>query len=148
MVPRGATSSGPEVEPCEVLTPLIFLADSARTYIVDVWKNGCLGGDTINVSFFPAPPPVNLGLDTMICFGDSILLDATTPGVSYLWNDNSTGSTLYADTTGNYSVTIEDNNTCKSTDDINVSLFTQPVVSLSVVPRNTICLNCCRWKKR
>ena len=41
------------------------------------------------------------------------MLDATAPGVSYLWNDNSTGSMLYADTVGNYSVVIEDNNTCK-----------------------------------
>ena len=120
-------------------TTQTIVANLAQTYMVTVWKNGCSGGDTINVSFFPQPPPVNLGLDTMICYGDSILLDATTPGVTYLWHDNSTGPVYYADTIGNYSVIIEDANTCKSADDINVSLFAEPVVSLSVVPSNKIC---------
>ena len=36
-------------------TTQTLLADSARIYIVDVWKNGCPGGDTINVSFFSCP---------------------------------------------------------------------------------------------
>jgi len=120
-------------------TTQTIVANTSQTYIVDVWKNGCIGGDTINVNFFPAPPLVDLGPDTMICYGDSILLNATTPGVTYIWHDNSTGPTYYADTIGNYSVIIEDANTCKNTDDINVSLFSTPLNSMSVVPRNTIC---------
>jgi len=114
-------------------------ADTAGNYIVTVTENGCSSQDSILISLFNAPPVVNLGNDTMICYGDNILLDATVPGVSYLWHDNSTGPTYVADTIGNYSVTIEDVNTCKSSDDINVSLFAQPTVSLSVLPGNTIC---------
>jgi hypothetical protein len=75
----------------------------------------------------------------MICYGDSIILDATAPGVTYLWNDNTTGATHVADTVGNYSVIIEDANTCKNTDNINVSLFSKPLISMNVIPRNTLC---------
>ena len=114
-------------------------ATTAGTYSVTVTENGCDDQDTIVVSFFPAAPALNLGNDTMICYGDSIMLDATAPGVTYVWHDNSTGPTYYADTVGNYSVVIEDGNTCKNTDDINVSLFSAPVISMSVVPRNTLC---------
>ena len=116
-----------------------LLADTARNYSVTVWKNGCSGMDNINVNFYPAPPTVNLGIDTMICYGDSIILDATAPGVTYLWHDNTTGPTHVADTVGNYSVIIEDGNTCKNTDDINVSLFSTPLISMNVIPRNTLC---------
>ena len=102
-------------------TTQTIVADSARTYIVDVWKNGCRGGDTINVNFFPAAPIVNLGNDTMICSGTSFVLDASVSGATYLWHDNSTAATYVADTIGNYSVTVTDVNTCNNTDDINVS---------------------------
>ncbi|HAW52804.1 MAG TPA: hypothetical protein DCX54_10840, partial [Flavobacteriales bacterium] len=120
-------------------TTQTIVASTAQTYMVTVWKNGCSGGDTINIGFFPAPPTVNLGNDTMICYGDSIILDATAPGVTYLWHDNTTGPTHVADTVGNYSVIIEDANTCKNTDDINVSLFSKPLISMNVIPRNTLC---------
>ncbi|HAW52803.1 MAG TPA: hypothetical protein DCX54_10835 [Flavobacteriales bacterium] len=120
-------------------TSRYLTASVAGTYSVTVTENGCDASDTINILFYPNPPSVNLGNDTMICLGDSLILDATAPGVTYLWYDNTTGPTHVADTAGNYSVIIEDANTCKNTDDINVSLFSTPVVSLSVVPRNTLC---------
>ncbi|HAW53314.1 MAG TPA: hypothetical protein DCX54_13460 [Flavobacteriales bacterium] len=120
-------------------TSRYLLADTARNYSVSVWKNGCGSMDNINVYFYPAPPTVNLGNDTMICYGDYITLDATAPGVTYLWHDNTTSATHIADTVGKYSVTIEDANTCKNYDEINVSLFSTPIISMSVVPRNTIC---------
>ena len=120
-------------------TTQTIVANTAQNYSVTVWKNGCSGTDNILISFFPAPPTVDLGNDTMICYGDSLILDATTPGVTYLWHDNTTGPTHVADTIGNYSVVIEDANTCKSTDNINISLFSKPLISMNVIPRNTLC---------
>jgi gliding motility-associated-like protein len=49
---------------------------------------------------------VDLGPDTVICTGGGLLLDATTPGASYRWNDGSTGATLYADLPGTYWVNV------------------------------------------
>ena len=120
-------------------TSQTIIASTAQNYMATVWKNGCASNDDINVYFFPAPPTVNLGPDTMICYGDSITLDATTAGVTYLWHDNSTAATYVVDTFGTYSVTIEDANTCKNSDEINVTLFSKPLISMNVIPRNTIC---------
>ena len=120
-------------------TTQTIVANTAQNYSVTVWKNGCSGTDNININFYPAPPTVNLGNDTTICYGDKITLNATAPGVTYLWQDNSTNATYVVDTSGNYSVTITDGNTCESTDNINISLFSTPIISLSVVPRNSIC---------
>ena len=120
-------------------TSRYLIASVPGTYSVNVTENGCDGQDTIVISFYPNPPVVNLGNDTMICPGDSIILDATAPGVTYLWYDNTTNSTHVADTPGVYSVIIEDINTCKNSDEITISNFSTPLISLSVVPRNTIC---------
>ena len=37
---------------------------------------------------------VYLGADAMICPGDTVVLNATTPNATYIWQDNSTGSTF------------------------------------------------------
>jgi PKD repeat protein len=41
-------------------------------------------------------PIVNLGSDTMLCLGDSILLDAGNPGCTYLWSTGETTQNIYA----------------------------------------------------
>ena len=50
---------------------------------------------------------------TSFCTGTSTTLTASS-GVSYLWSDNSTGSSLTVNTAGTYSVTITDANGCTS----------------------------------
>lgn len=115
------------------------IANTSMTYMVDVWKNGCMGGDTINVTLFPAPPSVNLGNDTTICYGDILTLNATASGVTYLWQDNSTSATYPADTAGLYFVSIEDVNSCKNTDTIEVKLYKDPSVTMFVSPSTTFC---------
>lgn len=72
---------------------------------------------------------INLGPDTTVCFGDSILLNATTPSATYLWSDNSTGPTLQANQSGVYwvevttgSCTVRDFITVTINPDFNVNL--------------------------
>ena len=49
-----------------------------------------------------------LGTDTMLCQGDSLLIDATTGNaISYLWQDGSTLPTLKVFTPGTYTVQIQ-----------------------------------------
>lgn len=109
------------------------------TYSVEVFKYGCEGGDTIIVSMHPAPPAVDLGPDTSICFGNSITLDATAPGVTYLWNDNSTAATKMVSSSGLFWVTIEDANGCKSYDTVAIGYIPEPTVSMTVSPGNVLC---------
>lgn len=96
-------------------------ADSAGIYYVSVVDpNQCSSSDSIQISFFTTQQ-VNLGNDTLICNGSTILLDA---GVyqNYLWNDNSTGSTLSVSSSGFYYVEVTDSNTCNSTDSIQITV--------------------------
>ncbi|MCB9169013.1 MAG: gliding motility-associated C-terminal domain-containing protein [Flavobacteriales bacterium] len=55
-----------------------------------------------DVSVEPLTLDLDLGPDTLLCSTDHLLLDATTPGATYLWNDGSTGPTLLADHPGTY----------------------------------------------
>jgi gliding motility-associated-like protein len=51
-------------------------------------------------------PTVYLGNDTILQDGSEILLDATYPGASYLWQDGTTDSTYLVKLEGSYSVTV------------------------------------------
>ncbi len=55
----------------------------------------------------PNPPQtVNIGVDTVICPGDSVILNAGNAGMTYLWSTGATTQTIVADTTGTFSVTV------------------------------------------
>jgi len=48
----------------------------------------------------------HIGADTSICEGDTLVLDASTENATYLWQDNSTDSTLTITQTGTYWVRV------------------------------------------
>ncbi|MBL4652448.1 MAG: hypothetical protein JKY53_06220 [Flavobacteriales bacterium] len=59
--------------------------------------NGCGDfRDSIHVSYIPLPS-VNLGSDTSVCYGDSLVLNAFFPNATYLWDMLSTDSIIYID---------------------------------------------------
>jgi len=75
------------------------------SYSVTVNGLHCTGQDTISVHFVP-PPVVNLGNDTTICPGTSLVLDAQNPGAGYLWSTGATTQTINVSTAGNYWVIV------------------------------------------
>ncbi|MDQ3191834.1 MAG: gliding motility-associated C-terminal domain-containing protein [Bacteroidota bacterium] len=69
---------------------------------------------TIEINPYPV---VSIGNDTLLCPGDIIILDATTPNASYAWN-NGTNSAFYnVASQGTYWVEVEVNG-CVTTDSI------------------------------
>jgi len=82
-------------------------------------SGGCTFYDTINVFMSPAGA-VNLGNDTALCLGQTIMLDAGTTG-PYLWSDGTTNSTLTITTNGQYWVEVG-TGMCKGLDTINVAV--------------------------
>ncbi len=112
--------------------------NTAGTYSVDVSLAHCTTSDTINIIVNPNPS-INLGIDTAFCDITSYLIDATTPNVTYLWQDGSMNSTFNATQTGNYSVTVTDNNGCEGSDDINLTFGQSPTSLLG--NDTTICEN-------
>ena len=88
--------------------------------------------DTANTSIYVYPNPlINLGLDTAICNGEMLLLDAGLEASwSYLWNNNSIYSSLNISEEGLYFVTVSDSNGCVNSDSINIELNPLPYLSL------------------
>ncbi|MEI7803670.1 MAG: hypothetical protein WCI97_13530, partial [Bacteroidota bacterium] len=107
-----------------------FNVTATGTYSVTVTVGNCTPlNDAIVVSYNTAPL-VNLGNDTSLCTGQSLLFDATLAGASYLWQNATVNATLNAISTGNYAVTITDINGCTNNDNINVTFNNPPVVNL------------------
>ena len=63
------------------------------------------------------PPVIDLGNDTTICYGDSILLDAGAGYSAYSWNNGKTTRTIYASQEFKYIVQVTDKFGCIGTDD-------------------------------
>ncbi len=72
---------------------------------------------------------VNLGNDTTLCYGNSLLLDATSPGATYLWHDNSTNPTFQVTLPGTYWVVVDDVG-CVGVDTIHIDFHPQDLVNL------------------
>lgn len=77
---------------------------TSGTYWVEVNAGNCSDSDTIVVSTQNAS--VNLGPDSTVCQGASVVFDAGNPGATYLWNNSSVNQTLTASSTGEYSVEV------------------------------------------
>jgi gliding motility-associated-like protein len=95
-------------------TDSIYQPTATGTYWVEVNVNGCRSIDTIHV-LYELPPTVDIGNDTTLCEGEVLILNASSPGLSYLWQDNSTDSTFVASQAGNYNVMVS--NTCGTDSD-------------------------------
>ncbi|MCI5054663.1 MAG: carbohydrate binding domain-containing protein, partial [Flavobacteriales bacterium] len=81
---------------------------------------------------------INLGNDTNLCTGQSLLLDATIAGATYVWQNGSTNNTFNVTTSGTYYVDVSHQG-CLYTDTINVSIINNPTIFLG--NDTTICSN-------
>jgi gliding motility-associated-like protein len=123
-----ATTTGATYTWQDNSTNATFNVTTAGTYWVEVDAGGCIGGDTIDVSIGNSIS-VDLGNDTSICLPNNFVLDGTTPGATYVWQDNSTNPTFTASATGTYWVQVT--NSCGiATDSIDLIFNAGPTVSL------------------
>ena len=95
---------------------------------------GCVARDTITVH--KAPIPINLGIDTNICTGDTITLNGGFPGSSFQWGNGSTAHSIRVWETGIYTVRV-DSGVCVGRDSIKVHKSHVPIVDLG--PDTTHC---------
>jgi gliding motility-associated-like protein len=116
-------------------TPTIK-AFQAGTYWCEV-NNGCVFRDTIVITAVVPKPVVNLGADVTVCGNDPVLLNASSAGATYLWQDGSTNSTLSAVATGLYWVEVTNSGGCSKRDSIYVTFNPYPVFNLG--PDTDIC---------
>jgi gliding motility-associated-like protein len=118
-------------------------ATQAGSYSVTVNNNQCSTSDTINITLQTLPQP-DLGGDTAICAGQSLLLNPGITGTQYIWSNGATTPTITVSTPGLYSVQII-NPPCTVSTAMNLSITPLPVVNLgadtTLCPNNSIVLN-------
>ena len=77
--------------------------------------------DSINIHVYDSPSSLNLGPDTILCNGASVLLNAHRGFKTYSWQDGSTDSVLLATSPGLYYVTVTDSCNTFYSDSVNIS---------------------------
>jgi len=114
----GANNTSTLFNPTHVFTSTgTFLVRVIRTYL-----NSSVDTVIVPVTIYPHVS-VNLGADSTICQGESVLLDVSGPGITdYLWQDSSSASTYVAGSTGAYIVTVS-NPGCNATDTFNLNVI-------------------------
>jgi len=98
------------------------------TYWLRVVQNACAASDTVKVVYQPAPL-VNLGNDTTLCEGQTLLLNAYNDNAAYLWQDGSTAPSQQVNKPGIYFITANIHN-CVASDSIIVAYKALPHFSL------------------
>lgn len=112
-----------------VYNVMLIATDSAK----------CNISDTTYLLIDALPSPVvNLGNDTILCTGNSLLLDAGNPGFSFLWSTGAVSQTITVTDSGTYWVKV-DNGVCPAYDTIHVTVpEIDPFPADTVVCKNTI----------
>jgi gliding motility-associated-like protein len=91
---------------------------------------GCIKTDTIAITYVNLPI-VNLGIDTLLCNNDTLLLNAANIGATYLWNTGETTASIVAKQPKLYNVKVTKNN-CTNTDGVLIQYSKTPVFNLGL----------------
>lgn len=103
-------------------SPTIVASGTGGTYSVTATVDGCGDyTDNVTITFAGAPYPFNLGNDTLLCAGESVVLNANRPGATgYRWNTGSNNPQITVRNNGTFSVFVNINNICSVVDTIEV----------------------------
>ncbi|NUO03264.1 MAG: hypothetical protein HUU01_21855, partial [Saprospiraceae bacterium] len=119
-------------------TASTLTVNAAGIYRVD-FSNACgSGADSVEVVALNDVPMVNLGADTILCAGETLLLDASSPLATYRWQDNSTSATYPVGAAQPGTYRVEVTNICGTTiDDLEVDYV--PPVLLNWPEQTVLC---------
>jgi gliding motility-associated-like protein len=101
----------------------------AGTYEVFANLDGCYSADTASFQVsLDSIPNVDVGADTLICGGQTVILVAnSSSNVTFSWSNNTTESTLSVTTPGTYWVEVRNNAGCVASDSAVVGDSGSPV---------------------
>lgn len=102
--------------------------DTSGQYILTATLMGCVSQDTINIQLLDIPD-LNIDKMSQICEGDTLRLDVTLPGASYLWSDQSTASELHITQDGTYWIQLSSTG-CSASDTFSVVFIPPPEINL------------------
>ncbi len=98
-----------------------FTANTTGDYILTTTTGfGCQSSDTVFVLIADLPT-ISFSEDTILCAGESLEITASADvPVTYVWQDNSTNSSISTQFSGTFSVTVTDDNGCINNASINI----------------------------
>ena len=107
--------------------------------LVSVMVSNACGSstDSLTISPLPATPPLNLGPDTSLCSGESVLLSIATPNVNILWHDGSSSPDFLVSGPGEYIAAIS--NACGSVSDTLEVLALPDIPALDLGADQSLC---------
>jgi gliding motility-associated-like protein len=117
-------------------TPSITVSTSG-VYELTVEIDGCDFSESVSLDVVTLPV-INLGVDTQMCQGETLVLDASPFGDSCTWQDGYSGVTYTVSESGLYAVEVIQNG-CVGTDEI--SVIVNPIPSFELGPNVVICHN-------
>jgi gliding motility-associated-like protein len=115
-------------------TSLTYVVTGSGIYSLAASNRCGTAHDTIHVSYEASPASFDFGPDTLLCPGESILLNAPQTNVTITWQDGSHGISMVADQAQLY--TLELSNDCgTSADELLVSIDERmPLVDIEPLP--------------
>lgn len=104
-----------------VINGIGFAPDTTNLYsVVGTYPDGC--SDKVEITIVVNPlPSIDLGSDTFLCSGESIVLNPGSGFIQYFWSDSSSDPTLWVGDTGIYYVIVTNVKGCKNSDTILIS---------------------------
>lgn len=105
---------------------------TAGTYAVTITDNhSCTASDEVEVNILTAPT-VDLGGDIEACSTQlPINLDAGAGMASYTWSPSGSAQSIDVNSSGTYSVVVEDASGCTATDEVVVNILPEPTPEFS-----------------
>lgn len=124
-------------------TTIVSPTSSATYSIIGTNSLGCVSTmpSTLHLVVNPLPTATISGAD-QICENSTILLIANGTAQNYVWNNNSSNSSVLIESpsvTTVYSVVATDINNCSTLATKTVLVLAPPIISLSVLPSTTLC---------
>ncbi len=121
-------------------TTQMISANTSATFTVTVSDaNGCTGTSSQVVTVYANPTPtITPSGPTTFCTGDSISLAAGLY-VNYAWSNTATDASIYASTSGTYSVTVTDVNGCVGSSSVAVTVNPTPTPTITPSGATTFC---------
>lgn len=124
--------------------PVRLFDEAGVFYLQSEDADGCFTYDTLTVMQLPGHPAIDLPIDPVICEGDSMRVNVSTPGwVQYEWLHGPTGPAQTFSKSGIYTVMAADVYGCTTTASFHLS--TQAPIPLPINQHIELCLGDTVW---
>lgn len=91
---------------------------------------------TPSVNPLPPAPTITAEKSTTFCQGDNTVLRASADNVRYNWSDGQSGKAVTVGSSGNYALTVTDQNGCTSPASNTISVTANPVPAKPIIATN------------